>query len=266
VTSGVRAPQTGFSGKENQLEVMLGADYFHPNGQIPAYEWNFSDVNPPVHAWATVFLTGLQQMLGARTDMAFLQRIFGKLMMNFTWWVNRKDRLGKNMFEGGFLGLDNIGVFDRSAPLPTGGYLEQADGTAWMAFFCQNMLQLGTELAAHDPAYEDLALKFVDHFYWIALAMNRPETGLWDEEDGLLLRHAPATRRELHAAPGEISRWAAPAVRDDDRREASARAQPAHRSARATAARADAADRPEHPRHGARALRRQRAGNPRAGE
>jgi len=169
---------------KGQLELMFSAEYFHPNGQIPAYEWNFSDVNPPVHAWATLFLAGLQQALGAPADMAFLQRVFGKLMMNFTWWVNRKDRLGNNVFEGGFLGLDNIGVFDRSAPLPTGGTLEQADGTAWMAFFCQNMLQLGTEIAAHDPAYEDLALKFVDHFFWIALAMNRPDTGLWDEEDG----------------------------------------------------------------------------------
>jgi hypothetical protein len=169
---------------KNQLELVLRAGFFHPNGQIPAYEWNFSDVNPPVHAWATVFLATLQRVLGAGTDMGFLQRMFGKLMMNFTWWVNRKDRLGRNVFEGGFLGLDNIGVFDRSAPLPTGGYLEQADGTAWMAFFCQNMLQLGAELATQDPAYEDLALKFVDHFFWIALAMNRPETGLWDEEDG----------------------------------------------------------------------------------
>ena len=169
---------------KNQLELVLRADYFHPNGQIPAYEWNFSDVNPPVHAWATMFLTNLQKARGAKVDMEFLQRVFGKLLMNFTWWVNRKDRFGKNVFEGGFLGLDNIGVFDRSAPLPTGGSLEQADGTAWMAFFCQNMLQIGTELAAYDPAYEDLAIKFVDHFCWIALAMNRPDGGLWDEEDG----------------------------------------------------------------------------------
>jgi hypothetical protein len=168
----------------DQLDVMLGADYFHPNGQIPAYEWNFSDVNPPVHAWATVFLTNLLRARGAKVDLAFLARVFGKLTMNFTWWVNRKDRMGKNVFEGGFLGLDNIGVFDRSAPLPTGGYLEQADGTAWMAFFCQNMLQLAAELATHDTAYEDLAIKFVDHFLWIALAMNRPDGGLWDEEDG----------------------------------------------------------------------------------
>jgi hypothetical protein len=167
-----------------QLEVMLRADYFHPNGQIPAYEWNFSDVNPPVHAWATVFLINVLRARGAKVDFAFLAQVFGKLLMNFTWWVNRKDRMGKNVFEGGFLGLDNIGVFDRSAPLPTGGYLEQADGTAWMAFFCQNMLQLGAELATHDPAYEELTEKFVDHFLWIALAMNRPQGGLWDEEDG----------------------------------------------------------------------------------
>jgi len=168
----------------DQLELILRSEYFHPNGQIPAYEWNFSDVNPPVHAWATLFLITLQRARGGRVDPAFVERVFGKLTMNFIWWVNRKDRLGKNVFEGGFLGLDNIGVFDRSAPLPTGGYLEQADGTAWMAFFCQNMLQLGTELAARDPAYEDLATKFIDHFFWIALAMNRPDGGLWDEEDG----------------------------------------------------------------------------------
>ena len=169
---------------KEQLDLVLGPDYFHPSGQIPAYEWNFSDVNPPVHAWATVFLTNVLRARGAKVDLAFLARVYGKLTMNFTWWVNRKDRTGKNVFEGGFLGLDNIGVFDRSAPLPTGGYLEQADGTAWMAFFCQNMIQLGAELTAHDSAYEDLTIKFIDHFLWIALAMNRPGGGLWDEEDG----------------------------------------------------------------------------------
>jgi hypothetical protein len=192
---------------KDQLELMLRADYFHPSGQIPAYEWNFSDVNPPVHAWATLFLTNVQRARGASADPEFLKRIFGKLMMNFTWWVNRKDRFGKNVFEGGFLGLDNIGVFDRSAPLPTGGHLEQADGTAWMAFFCQNMLQLGTDLAGVDPTYEDLAIKFVDHFFWIALAMNRPDTGLWDEEDGFyydMLRRpdGSATRLKVRSIVG----------------------------------------------------------------
>ncbi len=185
---------------KDQLDLMLRADYFHPSGQIPAYEWNFSDVNPPVHAWATVFLTNMLRVRGAKIDMAFLARVFGKLTMNFTWWVNRKDRMGKNVFEGGFLGLDNIGVFDRSAPLPTGGHLEQADGTAWMAFFCQNMLQLGAELAAYDSAYEDLAIKFSDHFFWIALAMNRPDGGLWDEEDGFyydVLRRPDGTSTPL---------------------------------------------------------------------
>ena len=124
--------------------------YLHPNGQIPAYEWNFSDVNPPVHAWATLFLHRTEQP-SRRGDIDFL-KAFRKLVLNFTWWVNRKDRYGKNVFEGGFLGLDNIGVFDRSSPLPTGGHLEQADGTAWMALFCQNMLEIAAELAAQDPA------------------------------------------------------------------------------------------------------------------
>ena len=129
----------------------------HPNGQMPAYEWNFSDVNPPVHAWATLFLHRIEQALRGEADIDFLKRSFNKLLLNFTWWVNRKDRFGKNVFEGGFLGLDNIGVFDRSAPLPTGGHLEQADGTAWMALFSQNMAEIALELAAHDPTYEDMA-------------------------------------------------------------------------------------------------------------
>jgi hypothetical protein len=193
---------------KNQLELMLRETYLHPCGQIPAYEWNFSDVNPPVHAWATMFLANLQRARGKPLDFDFLAHVFGKLMMNFTWWVNRKDRFGKNVFEGGFLGLDNIGVFDRSAPLPTGGTLEQADGTAWMAFFCQNMLQLGTLLAAHDPGYEDLAMKFIDHFFWIALAINRVgDQGLWDEEDGFyydVLRRpdGSATRLKVRSIVG----------------------------------------------------------------
>jgi hypothetical protein len=170
---------------KDQLDLMLREFYLHPNGQIPAYEWNFSDVNPPVHAWATLFLHRTEQTLRGENDIDFLKRSFAKLMMNFTWWVNRKDRFGKNVFEGGFLGLDNIGVFDRSAPLPTGGYLEQADGTAWMGMFCLNMGELAFEIASYDATYEHMCPKFIDHFLWIASAMNRlgPD-GMWDEEDG----------------------------------------------------------------------------------
>jgi len=170
---------------KEQLSLMLRGVYLHPSGQMPAYEWNFSDVNPPVHAFATLFLHRTEQALRGETDLDFLKAAFNKLLLNFTWWVNRKDRFGKNVFEGGFLGLDNIGVFDRSAPLPTGGHLEQADGTAWMALFSQNMLELAVEIAAHDPNYEDMVLKFLEHFYYIAAAMNRPgQDGMWDEEDG----------------------------------------------------------------------------------
>ena len=170
---------------KEQLDLMLREIYLHPSGQIPAYEWNYSDVNPPVHAWATLFLHRTVQALGGKGDIDFLKRSFAKLMLNFTWWVNRKDRFGKNVFEGGFLGLDNIGVFDRSAPLPTGGHLEQADGTAWMALFCQNMVEISVELAGHDPMYEDLCYKFTEHFLWIASGMNQVgKDGMWDEEDG----------------------------------------------------------------------------------
>jgi len=168
-----------------QLELMLRETYMHPSGQIPAYEWNYSDVNPPVHAWATIFLHRVEQSLGEKPDIEFLKRSFLKLSLNFNWWVNRKDRYGKNVFEGGFLGLDNIGVFDRSAELPTGGSLEQADGTAWVALFCQNMMEMAVELASEDPSYEDMCTKYVEHFLWIASGMNRtgPE-GMWDEADG----------------------------------------------------------------------------------
>ena len=170
---------------KDQMKLMLKNVYLHPSGQMPAYEWNFSDVNPPVHAWATLFLHRTEQALRGETDVDFLKSAFNKLLLNFTWWVNRKDRFGKNVFEGGFLGLDNIGVFDRSAPLPTGGHLEQADGTAWMALFSQNMAELAVELAAHDPTYEDMVMKFAEHFYYIAAGMNRPgQEGMWDEEDG----------------------------------------------------------------------------------
>jgi hypothetical protein len=171
---------------KQQLDLMLQDRYLHPNGQIPAYEWNFGDVNPPVHAWATIFTYRLEKSLRGEGDLEWLERSFQKLALNFTWWLNRKDRTGKNAFEGGFLGLDNIGIFDRSSPLPTGGYLEQADGTAWMALFSQNMLEIAGQLAIAKPAYADMCVKFVQHFFWIASAMVHAgeDTGMWDEEDG----------------------------------------------------------------------------------
>jgi Glycosyl hydrolase family 63 C-terminal domain len=175
-----------FDFAKEQLLLMLRNFYFHPNGQIPAYEWNFSDVNPPVHAWATLYLFRMEQTLG-RADMRFLERSFQGLMLNFNWWVNRKDPAGRNVFAGGFLGLDNIGVFDRSAELPTGGSLEQADGTAWMAFYCQCMLEMALILSDYDRMYEEIAFKFVQHFMWISYAMDRigeNQDEMWDEEDG----------------------------------------------------------------------------------
>ncbi len=193
---------------KEQLELMLRGVYQHPNGQMPAYEWNFSDVKPPVHAFAALFLVKTELALRGDTDVDFLKTTFMKLLLNFTWWVNRKDRFGKNVFEGGFLGLDNIGVFDRSAPLPTGGHLEQADGTAWMALFTQNMLELAFELTAYDPTYEDMATKIVEHFAYIGAAMNRPgPDGMWDEEDGfyydlLRLPDGSATRLKVRSMVG----------------------------------------------------------------
>ena len=171
---------------KQQLDLILQESYVHPSGQLPAYEWNFGDVNPPVHAWATIFTYRLEQARRGRGDLQWLERSFQKLLLNFTWWVNRKDRSGNNTFEGGFLGLDNIGVFDRSAPLPTGGYLEQADGTAWMALFCQNMLEIAIQLALENSAYVEMCDKFIGHFLWIASSMLRlgEDTGMWDEEDG----------------------------------------------------------------------------------
>ena len=169
---------------KEQLVLFLREWYMHPNGQIPAYEFAFGDVNPPVHAWACWRVYKMTGPHGQR-DRLFLARAFQKLLINFTWWVNRKDADGKHLFAGGFLGLDNIGVFDRSKPLPTGGHLEQADGTAWMAFYCATMLAMALELASEDPAYEDVASKFFEHFVAIADAMNTlGGTGLWDEEDG----------------------------------------------------------------------------------
>ena len=172
---------------KGQLDLLLRELYLHPSGQIPAYEWNFSDVSPPVQAWATLFVYETERELRGQGDLRFLEHAFQKLLLNFTWWVSRKDRTGKNVFEGGLLGLDNIGVFDRSAPLPTGGFLEQADGTAWMALFSQNMLEIALELASHNPVYEDMALKFLEHCLWIASAMGRigeQRDAMWDEEDG----------------------------------------------------------------------------------
>jgi hypothetical protein len=171
---------------KQQLSLMLRENYLHPNGQIPAYEWNFGDVNPPVHPWATLFTYRLEKIKTGQGDVDWLERSFQKLLLNFTWWINRKDRTGKNAFEGGFLGLDNIGVFDRSSPLPTGGYLEQADGTAWMALYSLNMLEMACELAMHDATYAEMTLKFVHHFVSIASATIHAgsNVGMWDEEDG----------------------------------------------------------------------------------
>jgi hypothetical protein len=184
-----------FDFAKDQLLLMLRNLYAHPNGQIPAYEWNFGDVNPPVHAWATLFLYRMETELG-RADLRFLERSFQGLMLNFNWWVNRKDPQGRNVFAGGFLGLDNIGVFDRSAPLPTGGHLDQADGTAWMAFYCQCMLEIALILTDYDTMYEEIAYRFIEHFVWIAYAMDRIGANhdeMWDSEDGFYydLLHFP---------------------------------------------------------------------------
>jgi Mannosylglycerate hydrolase MGH1-like glycoside hydrolase domain len=171
---------------KSQLKLFLREWYMHPNGQIPAYEWAFGDVNPPVHAWACWRVFQIDRKLSGRPDYAFLETVFHKLLLNFTWWVNRKDSDGSNIFEGGFLGLDNIGVFDRSAPLPTGGRIEQSDGTSWMAMYCLNMMKIALELTTKvDPLYEDVASKFFEHFLYIAHAMNEMgDGGLWDETDG----------------------------------------------------------------------------------
>ena len=188
---------------KRELGRFLREWYMHPNGQIPAYEWAFGDVNPPVHAWAVWRVYKISHKLEGKPDHAFLESSFHKLMMNFTWWVNRKDSLGDNVFEGGFLGLDNIGVFDRSAPLPTGGSLEQSDGTSWMAMYSLNMLRIALELAFVNPVYEDVASKFFEHFLYIADAMNTlGGTGLWDEADGFYYDrlHLP----DGHMAPMKV--------------------------------------------------------------
>jgi len=188
---------------KEQLTLLLREWYMHPNGQLPAYEWAFGDVNPPVHAWAVWRVYKIEKKRRGVGDRAFLARAFHKLLLNFTWWVNRKDAEGMNVFEGGFLGLDNIGVFDRSAPLPTGGHLEQSDGTSWMAMYSLNLLAIALELASDDPTYEDVASKFWEHFLYIAHAMtNRGGDGieLWNDEDGFFydVLHLPdGTRHPL---------------------------------------------------------------------
>jgi hypothetical protein len=205
-----------FDFAKEQLLLMLRTLYSHPNGQIPAYEWNFSDVNPPVHAWATLFLYRIETELG-RADFRFLERSFQGLMQNFNWWINRKDPEGKNVFAGGFLGLDNIGVFDRSAPLPTGGHLDQADGTAWMAFYCLSMLEIALILTEYDPTYEEIAVRFLEQFAWITYAMDRMGTNqdeLWDERDGFFydLLHFPngdAARLKIRSMVGLLPLCAA---------------------------------------------------------
>ncbi len=201
---------------------MLRGLYAHPNGQIPAYAWNFGDVNPPVHAWATLFLYKTERILG-RADLRFLERSFQGLMLNFSWWVNRKDPAGRNVFAGGFLGLDNIGVFDRSAQLPTGGSLEQADGTAWMAFYCQNMLEIALILTEYDPMYEEVAYKFVEHFTWINYAMDRigdHNDEMWDEQDGffcdlLRLPDGQAMRLKVRSLVGLLPLCASTVFEED---------------------------------------------------
>ena len=185
---------------KEQLDIMTREWYMHPNGQLPAYEWAFGDVNPPVHAWATWRVYKIEEKRKGKGDRTFLERVFQKLLLNFTWWVNRKDAQGNNVFEGGFLGLDNIGVFDRSAALPTGGYIEQADGTSWMAMYCLNMLTISLELAKENPVYEDMATKFFEHFIYIADAMTHigeDRTQLWDESDGFFydVLHLPDDSR-----------------------------------------------------------------------
>src|SRR5262249_33858921 len=171
---------------KEQLTLLLREWYMHPNGQLPAYEWAFGDVNPPVHAWAVWRVYKIEKRVRGTADRAFLEGAFHKLLLNFTWWVNRKDAEGMNIFQGGFLGLDNIGVFDRSAPLPTGGFLEQSDGTSWMGMYCLNMLAIALELARENSAYENVASKFFEHFVRIAQAINDPRKGieLWDDQDG----------------------------------------------------------------------------------
>ncbi len=185
---------------KNQLDILTREWFMHPNGQLPAYEWAFGDVNPPVHAWATWRVYQIEKKMFGRADRQFLEQIFQKLLLNFTWWVNRKDAEGNNVFQGGFLGLDNIGVFDRSTALPTGGYIDQSDGTSWMAMYCLNMLSIALELAKFNPVYEDIATKFFEHFLYIADAMNHigeGEDSLWNESDGFFYDILHLTERQI---------------------------------------------------------------------
>ncbi len=208
---------------KHQLDLMTRERYLHPNGQLPAYEWNFGDVNPPVHAWATWRVYQLEQKYHGRSDRAFLERVFQKLLLNFTWWVNRKDIGDNNVFQGGFLGLDNIGIFDRSAPLPTGGFLDQSDGTSWMAMYALNMFTIAVELAQANPIYEDLAVKFIEHFVYIAAAMDKIGTHsneLWDETDGffydvLQLPNAESIRLRVRSMVGLIPLFAVTTINFD---------------------------------------------------
>ncbi len=208
---------------KQQLELMLNDLYMHPSGQVPAYEWNFGDVNPPVHAFATLFVYQTEKALRGEGDLAFLRRAFHGLSLNFTWWLNRKDPSGRHVFEGGFLGLDNIGIFDRSSPLPTGGRLEQADGTAWMALFSQNMFDIAIELAQRDPVYEEAALKYFQHYFWIAAAMDRIGNNrdeMWDEDDGffydvLRLPDGDAMRLKVRSMVGLLPLCASTVIEAD---------------------------------------------------
>jgi hypothetical protein len=209
---------------KRQLVLLCREWYMHPNGQLPAYEWNFGDVNPPVHAWAALRVSEIDATARAargepaEPDFAFLERVFHKLLLNFTWWVNRKDEAGNNVFEGGFLGLDNIGLFDRSKPLPVPGRLEQSDGTAWMATYCLNMLEMALRLAAHDDVYEDVATKFFEHFAYIAHAMETQ--GLWDDQDGyfydvLQLDGSEAVPVRVRSMVGVVSLFAVTVLEPD---------------------------------------------------
>jgi hypothetical protein len=207
---------------KGQIDLMLSQGYLHPTGQMPAYEWNFGDVNPPVHAFAALFLQNLEADLG-EVDLPFMEKSFSRLLLNFTWWVNLKDPSGHNVYEGGFLGLDNIGVFDRSAALPTGGRLEQADGTAWMAMFSQNMLEMAMALMEQDDSYEQFVLKFVERFFWIAAATDpigeNPDE-MWDEEDGffydvLRLPDGTGTRLKVRSLVGLLPICAATVIEAD---------------------------------------------------
>jgi hypothetical protein len=208
---------------KSQLELLLRERYRHPNGQIPAYEWNFSDVNPPVQAWAAMYLYDLELANRGQGDFGFLARMFERLDLNFSWWVNRKDRDGRNVYEGGFLGLDNIGVFDRSKPLPTGGYLEQADGTAWMAFYAQMMMSIALRLAEHEPMYEEAAARFAEHVLFITAAFDRigeHADEMWDEGDGffydvLRLPDGSATRLGVRSLVGLLPMTATIALPED---------------------------------------------------